>query len=471
MQKIKLKIVLNLILICLVGFSIIYFAFLKDPYFMGADITQWQGDWGKLTKCLAISIENCRVVGLSMFPLGYLINSLFLQFTSFFGVTLKDEMGVINASFLLFPIVVAVLIHTLTIALRITACYLTFLLCSPLPAFYISSGALEIQAGVLIGLFISSVHYLSIEKKSSNKSIFYYGLLAVSGLLLPLYKDTNVPILLTALFLFFGFGIVHQRKKRKIIPRFKLNLFIVICITLTISIILICIYNYLKYESFLPLTYLNIANLTKPPLKRSAEFLFFSLFSLNGGLLVFWALPCCLALILPRLMGLRIPINIIWFGVTLVGVSLALLALWWVPFGWDSWGNRLIVPSMLASVIACLLTATPAGNPNLIAPGPQPINLPRQRLPKNIAWKLSKAFFMIVWLPLSFGYLVITYASDHDPLFYFSLHNGIKCKEMMHQFGEQFPKVGWTFWQTKPYYKCARERFLHIPQYIITKPQ
>ena len=161
---------------------------------MGADITQWQGDWGKLTKCLAISIENCRVVGLSMFPLGYLINSLFLQFTSFFGVTLKDEMGVINASFLLFPIVVAVLIHTLTIALRITACYLTFLLCSPLPAFYISSGALEIQAGVLIGLFISSVHYLSIEKKSSNKSIFYYGLLAVSGLLLPLYKDTNVPI-------------------------------------------------------------------------------------------------------------------------------------------------------------------------------------------------------------------------------------------------------------------------------------
>ena len=182
-------------------------------------------------------------------------------------------------------------------------------------------------------------------------------------------------------------------------------------------------------------------------------------------------LPCYLGFYFARYLGLKISSQIAWFGATLVGVSLLSLSLWWVPFGWGSWGNRLIVPSMLAAIITCLLTAKASAQLWNANQGRASIDQKKHQEQNCFSWHFLKRGVLGIYFLLSLGYAFITYASDHDPLFYFSLHGGVKCKEMMHEFGEQFPKVGWSFWQTKPYYKCARERFMHIPYYIVTQPQ
>lgn len=438
---------------------------------MGADITQWQGDWLKLTQCLENPFTSCQQVGLSKFPLAYLLNARMLDLLASVGGTLKSQMGFINGGILLLPVVVALVIKPFSIALRIAVLYVIVLFCSPLPGFYISSGALEVQSGVFIGILMTSVYCLVYENYSSKKKALLYGFLIISALLVPLYKDTNLPILFGALLVFAGLNIFYQNKGSFQFPKFRVSPFLIVGFLFLASLILVCSYNYLKYDSILPLAYLNEANLTKPPLKRSAEFLFFSLFSLNGGLMIFWMLPCFVGFMLANYLGLNICRQLTKFGAIFVGVSLLSLSLWWVPFGWDSWGNRLIVPSMLAAIIACLLTA----NPSLLEGHSQQDAISMRALayqgPKNTIWGLLRLGFLGCYFVLSLGYTVITYASDHDPLFYFSLHGGVKCKEMMHEFGEQFPKVGWSFWQTKPYYKCARERFLHVPNYIVKQAQ
>lgn len=450
---------------------VIYFAFFKDPYFMGADVTQWRGDWERLTQCLGSALESCRAVGISKFPLGYLLNAGILGLIAPVGGTLKTQMGLINFSVLLLPIIFAFTVKPYLIALRIAAIYAIVLLCSPLPAFYVTSGALEVQSGVLTGILIASNYSLFFEKYSRKQQAVLYVFLVISALLVPLYKDTNLPILFGTMSIFAGLSIFYDKRAAMVFSGLRAQQVLIIIILFFISLTFVFIYNYVKYDSVLPLAYLNEANLTKPPLKKSAEFLFFSLFSLNGGLFVFWTFPCYLGFLFARYLGLEILSHIVRFGTTLVGVSLLSLSLWWVPFGWDSWGNRLIVPSMLAAIIACLLTAKA---------GAQIWHEDQESMSKDKKGHLGQNKFsrhilkravLGMYFLLSMGYVFITYASDHDPLFYFSLHGGVKCKEMMHEFGEQFPKVGWSFWQTKPYYKCARERFMHIPYYIVTQPQ
>jgi hypothetical protein len=144
-----------------------------------------------------------------------------------------------------------------------------------------------------------------------------------------------------------------------------------------------------------------------------------------------------------------------------VGLSLLLLSLWWAPFGWDSWGNRLILPTMLASIIACLFSATFTSKD--LTYKVFSINLPALGNQKNIVWRLLRLGVISIYLPLSLGYMVIINTSDLGPLYYLSLHGGVKCKVMMHKLDEQPPKEYWSFWRTKPYYMCARERFLHVP--------
>ena len=202
---------------------IIHFTFFKDLYFMGADVTQWQGDWKKLTQCLVDSLESCREVGISKFPLGYLLNAGILAMVAPIGGTLKTQMGIINFSVLLLPIVIAFITKPFLIALRIAALYTMVLLCSPLPAFYISSGALEVQSGVLIGILITSAYYLLFERCNRMRRAALYGFLIISALLVPLYKDTNLPILLGALIIFTGLFIFYQKKGSKHLTEFRVR--------------------------------------------------------------------------------------------------------------------------------------------------------------------------------------------------------------------------------------------------------
>jgi hypothetical protein len=113
-------------------------------------------------------------------------------------------------------------------------------------------------------------------------------------------------------------------------------------------------FNLIRYRSFLPESYLNEARLTTTPIFFRLQSLFWTLASPNGGLVVFWGL--CFAVLglfwirqsrCDRFQFAAVKAAALWSLISLIGLSL-----WWNPFGWASWGDRLMVPAMMATVIA-----------------------------------------------------------------------------------------------------------------------
>jgi hypothetical protein len=65
---------------------------------------------------------------------------------------------------------------------------------------------------------------------------------------------------------------------------------------------------------------------------------------------------------------------------------------------------------------------------------------------------------------LSLHYTFVSYYAKPDVVFRTSLFGGPRCQQMLRDYGAN-AAMGLAFFRTDSYYACARERFIHMPQY------
>ncbi len=426
---------------------------------MGTDYSAWGKDSLKFRHCINSSIQPCSE--LSKFPIGYLANSFLIEFLKNYGFQTGLSFVLINLLFLSLPIFFLFTTKKSKEALNSSFIYITCLLITPIPSFYIYSGGLEIQAGVVIGLFLSSfILYIQSNRISKNNHIIFF--LYISAFLFPLYKDVFlITIALSLFFSLFIYFYFFKKSNFRNILTFNSQIFFLILI-LIFSFFCSIFYNFFKYQSLTPLAYIHEASVSSPTKIKSLEFLIASLLSPNGGILIFWfsSFFVCFLLIHTKrhyFSNLTLLTSCFLFSGTVIG-----LALWWAPFGWDSWGNRLIVPTMLGILISLISTASFRDSFNR-----NNFSSPTETTYYSIF--THKFFFtkiiLVSILIFSFHYVLVSYYSDKSKLLRESLLNHPSCLEMMDAFKREGQNQGFAFWRSDYYYTCARDRFLHIPTF------
>lgn len=428
----------------------------QDPYFSGTDISSWIGDWDRFSRCISNQEIPCNK--LSFFPLAYLLNSWLIDFLGNFHLSSIHAITAINSVLLSLPLLFVFSILPKEKFFSVFLIYITSILCTPLPVFYTYSGALEIQSGVVMGIFISSWILLNDEfYEEKFKPIILF--MIPSGFLAACYKDTNILIMMGALALCHLQKIIlpneYQKKYSTTKPK-PLHIVIIFTILL-LGAASAAGYNYLRYQTLGPAAYLSIAKLTSPSIDKSLEFLLATFFSPNGGFFVFWSicLVCCVYLV--RKSGFRVRPAAITTSLALVLISAFGFSLWWAPFGWDSWGDRLMIPSALASLIIIVSTA-PTNTPE-----PQPSD--RKASAKHHRRSFLTIALAAIIIPSAY-YTFSAYYSDRTRLIHASLFGGKYCNEMMSAVRNNSNNLGLGVWRTDYYYNCARERFIHIPKFI-----
>jgi hypothetical protein len=274
-------------------------------------------------------------------------------------------------------------------------------------------------------------------------------LLTLSGFMLPLYKDTTVPVVSVG----FVLLVLIRAFATHLLPlsapsRQSLRLVLWFgALPAALGTLLSVGYNVLKYGLPWPMSYLAEAKATTPELSKSFEFFLGSVFSPNGGAVVFWFLPFFIVIVCWRMMGLAPRNSVVWLGAITVLVSCLGLARWWAPFGWDSWGNRLMIQPVFALMVGMLLS------------------LDRYPFQRQFAAKQLRA--LLLSLPIlflsSYYFLVPHLSSGFHEAMGASLSPGPACREMYRALQHKGPSMGLEFWKSETYYQCARERMLHVP--------
>lgn len=430
--------------------------FILPLYFMGTDYSVWGNDAEKFSRCINLSIQPCRE--LSKFPIGYLGNSFLINFFNNYGLRTELAFTFINLVFLFLPIIFLFTIYNSKVAFSSSVIYISCLLLTPIPSFYIYSGGLEVQSGILIGLFLSSF-ILFIQNKHFNKTpllLFFY----VSAFLFPLYKDivliTVVLSLLLSVFIYFEFY-----KNFKVSNLFTSFPIIIVFLLLIFSFCISLYFNYFKYQRLIPLAYLYESSISSPSKFKSFEFFIASLFSPNGGILSFWFASFIVCYFLTQRRNQSFSILTLLTSTFLFLGTILGLSLWWAPFGWDSWGNRLIVPTMLGILITLISTMKAQDTQDIK-------NVTYSITAKEPTIKILKIIIKVTTVFLfifSLHYVLVSYYVDKSKLLRESLLNHPSCIEMMTVLKRDGQKQGFAFWRTHFYYSCARDRFLHIPSF------
>jgi hypothetical protein len=413
--------------------------------FYPADYYEWQNDWGLLLNYIH-SKSSIPFTDLSKFTLAYLINSCLS------GENNKN-LEAINFIFLLIPILCLVLMHGWRIAITTGSIFLCSLIFSPIPIYYINSGALEIQSAIVAGIFISSLGRLAFYEKREQSKILIY-LLVLSGFLLPAYKDTIVAVI--------AFGFILLVFLKFFIPSFfsfseptKESILMVIkfgALPTLLGVMTCAVYNMAKYGVFLPVVYLIESRETSPDIFKSLEFFVGSILSPNGGVIIFWMMSFVIAICGWRAAGYSPRKSVVWLSVICVVLTLFGLAKWWAPFGWDSWGNRLAIPLIFGAMVAMLLSLEPIDSKNIL----------RTRFFKK--FKKLKIFLMCFVIILPIYYLLVPYrSSSFSDAMQASLNPGPACNNMYHALQNETFNMGLKFWKSEIYYDCARERMMHLP--------
>ena len=439
-------------------FSYMLFLFLEPPFFTATDMNVWNGSYGKLVNCWEQSRNQCS--GLGMFPIAYLLNSMLVSVS---GFTPNQALLFINIIFLGLPIAFISLTNPTQIVFKKTGLYLAGLSLTPIAAFYVYSGALELQSGVMLGLLLSAA-ILLIDNRAREHKVVINTFLVVTLLMCPWYKDTILPVLV-ACFSVFGLLYINllKRSGRRVLKELLGHRSTLLsAIAIASSALILVAYNLYKAGSIFPLQYIRVAELTSPSYIKSIEFLFASVFSPNGGVIVFWSLSFYCVVILARRIGLAGSPVCVTITVILVLASLVGQSFWWAPFGWDSWGNRLMVPAMLASLISIILT---------MRPGQSEFDSRKATKRSARGYSIGKSKFSSVttittslFALVSLCYVTVSFYSDKQMLFHLSLNGGSDCKNMLIKM--QAKDWSLKFWKGQDYYDCATERFFHIPQYV-----
>jgi hypothetical protein len=443
----------------------------RAPFFSFVDFGVWRDDWLKLSGCIRLGALPCDTVGISKFPLAYLLNSYYASVMGGRGFDPAWALGLLNTLFLGLPIAFIVLFRGLRASLRRSLVYVVAILLSAVPPFYIYSGALEVQSGVVIGIFMSSL-VLKNEDLRPPRETALSVLLFITALLLPLYKDTNILVLSVGLAVavtqaWFGKG-NHPTEPKPTISRWRRTAWALVT-ALSAALAISLTYNFVKGGSVLPLAYLNEVSQASPRPVKILEFFAATYFSPNGGVVVFWGCALCATVWLLR--GFELEISRAGASVALAVALIysVILSCWWVPFGWDAWGDRLMVPAMLATVICLTVTARERS----LGPqdGPSRRDGRESEAPRRQLARVVRDGAIVVLVLPSLYFTVVSYYADRGALFMASLYGGPRCALMVRDLDATAASVGLAFWRSDSYYACARERFIHVPVDIVSPPR
>lgn len=425
-----------------------YFLLSKSTFFLGTDINSWIDDWLKFVNCITNDNHSCTE--LSKFTSAYLINSFVINKLNTLGINYKTSILILNSVILTIPVIFIADIAKKEFSIKASSSYIAAVLFSAVPSFYVRSGALEIQAAIFAGIFYSAI-LLIIKDELKQPSICAVIIINLSALLFPLYKDTNLA--LTVLLVSLLFILPETRVRYDKILNSNKSLIISIVISLLFSFVIIIFYNYFRYQSILPIAYIAESKYTSPEITKSFEFFIASVLSPNGGIIAFWSLPFFITSVILVYFKMHVPHIAIFAIIVYIFASLIGFSLWWAPFGWDSWGNRLMLPAMLAAIIIIITLSS--------------VCTKQHGKTLNGKKVLSKPIyiFAVVFALYSLYYTVVSYVSDKELLIYNSLHRSQKCIDMRNVLKQHGPNLGLKFWKSEHYYECADERFLHIPRY------
>lgn len=314
----------------------------RDPFFQPTDIAFWLQDspWLEVCRSRPWSV-TCPEI--SKFPLGYLLNSALLPAL---GPDPRTGMQLLQSVALSLPAGALVLTSSsLRQGCLQAGLFAVLVVLTPLPAFYVRSGALELQAGVFLGLAL--LFGLRQLRQPAHAWLWLSNACAFMGCL---YKDTLALTFLLALLL----AALPSREARARLPRLAR----IWGPGLAGAVLASLAWNLTRYRVLLPMGYLEEASLNRPSASQALFSLWGLFLSPNGGFVVFWGAAFAVLLLLSCLrrdpregIGEVFP-ELLPLLLVLLGVSS--MAFWWAPFGWVAWGARLSVPFGLAALIGAV---------------------------------------------------------------------------------------------------------------------
>lgn len=237
---------------------------------------------------------------------------------------------------------------------RLLALY-AILITTPIASFYLYSGALELQAGALLGVSLSGFYYLlaiNRDLKSDNR-IALCSITTAASFLFSLYKDFfGVYLLVAMLGSFVCYSFYKRNRTNPPLPIYPV-------LSALFGALSNIGYSLLRFGTAIPTPYLLEKEKWQPSLTTSFEYLSANIFSPNGGILAFWGVGFAVAIIFWLSTNSRpalYPVGTAFIVITLFILS---SSVWWAPFGWDAWGNRLTIPGVLGSLILLISSSEP----------------------------------------------------------------------------------------------------------------
>ena len=165
------------------------------------------------------------------------------------------------------------------------------------------------------GIFVAALGMVAFPNRQVMPKVVP-ALLAVSGFMLPLYKDTTVPVVVASFMLMVVIRVFATRRLTTALPStHSLQIILWFGVLPAAAGTLLSVgYQFLKYRVPWPLAYLAEAKATTPALSKSLEFLLGSVFSPNGGIVVFWYFSFFVAIVGWRMLGLALRNHIFGSG-------------------------------------------------------------------------------------------------------------------------------------------------------------
>ena len=416
----------------------------QSHFFTETDFFAWGQDALRLADCIKGSA--CE---LSKFPLGYMLNSSLVEVSTLY---ISQQVPTILLGInILFAFIFFVALWSLSICrdLRVFLVFISAIMLTPIPSFYIYSAALEFQSGLILTLWA-----LLFSNKEKVQSVLLITLTMVTCF----YKDTNGVLLVVFIVAatLENLALLRCSLLVKLDEPIEMKVFgqkLRACaIGLIIGQLAMFTYNYIRYSDILPRQYIHEAIHRSPGTDIRISNLLSLLFSPHGGLLSFWGLSCVFLLLALNHSYKRFYASVLMVTVfTLVGLSG-----WWAPFGWNAWGSRLTIPMM---ILVVGFTCFSSKNKVLLAPSNGGIMDPRHVSKEfNTLLIFFRVLAISCILAISLPYIAKSYSPGSTEKRYYDYLYGTKiCKDMDAK--ESSSTIGDLFWLSEDYHDCSKVRF------------
>lgn len=431
---------------CLLLVSLTY----NPPQFIEGDLPVWINDYRSLKSCLSSGF-NCNQI--SRFPVAYLVASLtikslgeLIHLRPSYTLLALNTIG-IASTFLLVKVC-----HDRYLSRQLSSSLLLLLafIFSPLIPFYFYSGFLEPLSGFMLAISLLSLYiFTRLKGKDAHQ---YLALYLASLFIYLLFKDTYIITYTASLFLaIFSFSrnpefygpIIYGRKIKCLVASTSLAALAALSLT--------SFYNYVKYRSVLPSEYLAQSLSVSTSISFKFESLLAILLSPQGGLIAFWL---CAVLTVSssayfKRSSLLLPVRIATFNLIFTA---AVSTLWWAPFGWDSWGNRLMIPAVIPLLVL----------PSLVLN----LNKVRCRLGNFLALPPLPRLLIIISISYSAYYLICSYSPwGRIELMRSQLYGPQSCQHYIQRLRDSTDNE----YPVQLYEACASDRYWSFPKLVLPK--